>query len=205
MFNRRIGAVQIISEDGQLKIYTKTGDSGETGLFAGPRVRKDHHRIEAYGEVDELNAAIGRVRSGTLPADVDAVLLQIQHDLFGLGAELATPNPEQSGTALLSDAAVTALELAIDRFEAELPPLTEFILPAGTREAAELHIARTVCRRAERRVVTLANQPKQPVHLRLIRYLNRLSDLLFVLSRAVNHRAGVGDVPWQKPTETANG
>ena len=180
-----------------MKIYTKTGDDGTTGLFAGPRVKKDHPRIDAYGTVDELNAILGIVRSETsLEPDVYQLLLRIQSDLFCLGAELATPEPDRHGTALLSDNHVELLERAIDAFESRLAPLENFILPGGSRAAAELHMARTVCRRAERRVVTLAQETS--ISERSIRYLNRLGDLLFVLARAVNLAAGQADVIWVK-------
>ena len=182
-----------------MKIYTKTGDTGETGLFAGPRVRKDDPRIEAYGTVDELNAVIGVVRSHQPPAAIDAELGRIQNELFAVGAELATPDPEKHGTALIGDTHIAALELSIDRLETTLPPLRQFILPGGTPAAAELHFARTVCRKAERRVVTLANLPGYAVSERIIRYLNRLSDWLFVASRAANHQTGQPETPWQKP------
>lgn len=181
-----------------MRIYTKTGDDGTTGLFAGPRVPKDHPRIEAYGTVDELNAVLGRARAEGLPADIDQLLGIIQSELFNVGAELATPKPESLSMPLIGPAHSERLERAIDRFETELAPLTQFVLPGGTRAAADLHIARTVARRAERQVVTLSRQPDESVASRLVIYLNRLSDLLFVLSRVVNARAGVADVPWQK-------
>ncbi len=182
-----------------MRIYTKTGDQGDTGLFGGPRVPKDDHRIEAYGTVDELNSLLGVARAEALPADVDALLARIQSELFSLGAELATPNPAALGTALVGPGHSAALERAIDQYEAQLEPLKLFILPAGTRAAALLHLARTVCRRAERRLVTLRTAAAEPVSGELIIYLNRLSDLLFVLAREVNRRAGLADVPWQKP------
>jgi cob(I)alamin adenosyltransferase len=181
-----------------MKIYTKTGDSGETGLYGGPRVRKDSPRIEAYGTVDELNALLGLVRAEELPNEFDALLARIQSELFDVGAELATPDPERHGTALVGAARIAALESAIDRFEATLAPLKQFILPGGTRAAASLHVARTVCRRAERHVVTLSHAPSETVSADLIIYLNRLSDLLFVLARAANAAAGQADVPWEK-------
>lgn len=183
-----------------MKIYTKTGDAGQTGLFGGPRVSKDNVRIEAYGEVDELNAVIGVARSAELPAEIDAVLLAVQHDLFCVGAELATPDPAASGTILLEDSRIAALESAIDQAEESLEPLKQFILPAGPTGAAWLHLARTVCRRAERRVVTLANASDNTVSPRLIIYLNRLSDALFVLARSVVAKAGDEDVAWEKPS-----
>lgn len=179
-----------------MKIYTKTGDAGETGLFGGPRVRKDSPRIEAYGTVDELNAVLGLARCGPLPGEIDALLARVQHELFDLGAELATPEPARLGTATLGPAHVAALEAAIDHHEAALEPLSEFILPGGTRPAAELHLARTVCRRAERRLVAL--WASERISGQLIVYLNRLGDLLFVLARAANRAAGRPDVPWHK-------
>lgn len=182
-----------------MKIYTKTGDSGDTGLFAGARVAKDHERIEAYGTVDELNACLGVVRSTQAPADMDGCLEQIQHELFALGAELATPDPAAHGLRWANATVSEALEAQIDRWEAELPPLRQFILPAGTSTASALHQARAVCRRAERRVVTLRRHDES-VSVDTVVYLNRLGDLLFVLARAANVRAGCADHPWRKPT-----
>jgi cob(I)alamin adenosyltransferase len=179
-----------------MKIYTKTGDGGDTGLFAGPRVRKHHPRIEAYGAVDELNSLLGVVRAESPPREIDALLAQAQHDLFLLGAELATPDPAKLGMALLGEVHIERWEAAIDRYEAELPPLKEFILPGGTPVAAGLHLARTVCRRAERAVVALADA--EGIRPETIRYLNRLGDLLFVLARAANAAEGGVDVPWRK-------
>lgn len=184
-----------------MKIYTKTGDTGETGLFGGPRVAKDDVRIQAYGDVDELNALIGVVRSSDCSEMIDTVLLAVQHDLFCVGAELATPDPESAGTNLLTDSRIAALESAIDEAEKSLAPLKQFILPAGPPAAAWLHLARTVCRRAERHVVTLARSPDHEVSPRLIRYLNRLSDALFVLARLAAFQANSDEVGWQKPTD----
>ena len=144
-----------------MKIYTKTGDSGETGLFAGPRVSKDDVRIEAFGTVDELNAALGLGRAAGLPAPLDQIVDQVQHELFALGAALATPDPVQAGTDLIGESNVERLEHLIDEHEAELAPLRQFILPGGHASAANLHVARSICRRAERRVVTLQNQSPQ--------------------------------------------
>ncbi|MGH7139996.1 MAG: cob(I)yrinic acid a,c-diamide adenosyltransferase, partial [Pirellulales bacterium] len=140
-----------------MKIYTKTGDRGETGTFGGPRLRKDDARIQAMGDVDELNAVIGLTRCEGLDAQMDQLLRSIQNELFDLGAELATPEPERMGTKRVTAGLISRLELAIDEYEAELPPLTAFILPGGVRPAALLHLARTVCRRAERRVVALSH------------------------------------------------
>jgi len=188
-----------------MKIYTKTGDDGETGLFGGPRVPKDHLRIEAYGTVDELNSVVGLVRLHvrSLPADaadselqLDSQLERVQNQLFDLGAALATPDAIKFGIAGVTDAAVAALEQSIDRFERDLEPLKQFILPGGTPAAAYLHLARTVCRRAERLVVALARE--SDISPTGVVYLNRLSDWLFVAARWVNHRAGEPDVPWKK-------
>jgi cob(I)alamin adenosyltransferase len=181
-----------------MRIYTKTGDGGTTGLFGGGRVAKDDARVSAYGDVDELNSAIGVARA-TAPADFsDELLAEIQRDLFSIGGHLATPDPEKVKKALaraeLSEARVTAFEQAIDAADAELPALRAFVLPAGTPKAAALHLARTVCRRAERSVVHLAGSADVPP-LFLV-YLNRLSDLLFTLARLANHRGGEGDVTW---------
>jgi cob(I)alamin adenosyltransferase len=183
-----------------MKIYTKTGDSGETGLFAGARVRKDDVRIEAYGTVDELNAVIGLARSEALPLEIEQTLERVQSELFSVGAELATPEPEKHGTALIGDPQITLLERAIDNLEAGLPPLRQFILPAGSKAAATLHVARGVCRRAERRVVTLANSPGVEIATRIVRYLNRLGDYLFVAARYANQEAKAVETRWQKPT-----
>jgi cob(I)alamin adenosyltransferase len=183
-----------------MKIYTKTGDRGDTGLFGGPRVSKDAPRIEAYGTVDELNSVLGLVRTLLEPGDVDALVERIQNELFSLGAQLATPNPTAHQTALIGSSQIAALEMAIDRYEAGLEPLRQFILPGGTPTAAQLHLARTVCRRAERRLVTLVSASAEPIAEELVIYLNRLSDLLFVLAREVNRAAGQVDVPWSKPT-----
>jgi cob(I)alamin adenosyltransferase len=190
-----------------MKIYTKTGDAGETGLFAGPRVPKDDLRIEAYGTVDELNAVLGLARcqatsnsaSEKMPEDIDTLLAAIQHSLFDLGAELATPDPKARGTNFVTPKQVKTLEEAIDKFELKLPPLKTFILPGGAPGATWLHLARTVCRRAERRVVTLTQREPEKLSPEILVYLNRLGDLLFVLARAVNQAAGQTDVPWEKP------
>jgi cob(I)alamin adenosyltransferase len=182
-----------------MKIYTKTGDTGETGLFGGLRVGKDHPRIEAYGTVDELNSVLGVVRAAGLPADIDALIVRIQHELFSVGAELATTKPHVAGLCVIRASHIEAIEKAIDHYEGSLEPLKQFIVPGGTPAAAALHLGRTVCRRAERCVVMLANIPDEPVSPEMIIYLNRVSDLLFVLARAVNKHAGTPDVPWQKP------
>ncbi len=181
-----------------MKIYTKTGDDGQTGLYGGGRVSKDDARIEAYGTVDELNALLGMARTEPLPSQIDQLLRQIQNALFDVGAELATRDPAARRTTTLGDRQIEALEKSIDDFEATLAPLRQFILPGGTSGAAALHLARTVCRRAERRVVSLAAVPHEHVSAALMVYLNRLSDLLFVLARATNNAEGVPDIPWQK-------
>ena len=174
------------------RIYTRTGDNGSTGLGDGSRVAKDAARVEAYGTVDELNSVIGMLRTHALPAAVDAWLGDIQHRLFDLGGELCIP-----GHSILAAAHVTALETWLDELNEQLEPLADFILPGGSPAAAVCHLARTVCRRAERRVVTLlASEPGGEIGLR---YLNRLSDLLFVMSRSLNRAAGVADVLWQRP------
>jgi cob(I)alamin adenosyltransferase len=181
-----------------MKIYTKTGDAGTTGLFGGGRVSKDDSRVEAYGDVDELNAVVGMARSIESMPRIDEVLVPIQRDLFAIGALLATPDREKMAQHLqkarIDDARITELERAIDDGEAELKPLRSFILPGGSAKAAALHVARTVCRRAERRVVHLQHDVELPP-LAII-YLNRLSDLLFTLARVANHRAGAGEVTW---------
>ena len=180
-----------------MKIYTRTGDAGGTGLFGGTRVSKHDPRVAAYGEVDELNACLGVVRSqDELPKDVSELLEQIQKDLFAIGARLA--DPAERIASRVAKVAVTGgdiqrLEDAIDRCEAELPPLRRFILPGGTRAGAQLHLARTVCRRAERSIVSLG---VDNIDRELLAYINRLSDLLFVLARGVNHRAGQPEVEW---------
>lgn len=181
-----------------MKIYTKTGDTGQTGLFGGGRVPKDDLRVEAYGDVDELNAVIGMARCIEIMPRIDEVLVPIQRDLFAIGALLATPDRERMATHLekarIDEARITELELAIDDAESELEPLRAFIIPGGTPKAAALHVARTVCRRAERHVVRLQRDVDIPV-LAII-YLNRLSDLLFTLARLANRRAGAGEVTW---------
>ena len=182
-----------------MKIYTKTGDDGQTGLFAGSRVSKNHPRIEAYGTVDELNASIGLARAFSPPAEMDTLFETIQHGLFAVGAELATPDPQAHGTALIDEAAIAALETAIDSNEATLPPLKQFILPTGTQLAGNLHLSRAICRRAERCLVTL-HESEPNISLVTLRYLNRLGDLLFVLARVANAKAGIPDAGWQKPS-----
>jgi cob(I)alamin adenosyltransferase len=180
-----------------LKIYTRRGDRGETDLFAGGRVRKDHPRVEAYGAVDELNSALGLACAQSTHEDVQVLCRGIQAQLFDLGAYLAAPDAERrakAGIAAPLESDVQDLETAIDRCERELEPLKRFVLPGGTAAAAAFHLARTVCRRAERSCVALdAEDALAPAALG---YLNRLSDLLFVLARVENRRAGLGDVEW---------
>lgn len=176
------------------KIYTRTGDDGSTGLGDGTRVPKDSERVEAYGTVDELNSVLGLLLCEALSEDVRGALTRIQHSLFDLGGELCIP-----GRSVLTETQVTELEQVLDRLNDKLAPLKEFILPGGTRAAAVCHIARTVCRRAERRVYTLSQREVVPVAS--LKYLNRLSDLLFVLARALNHAAGAPDILWQPAAE----
>jgi cob(I)alamin adenosyltransferase len=173
------------------RIYTRTGDAGTTGLADGSRVPKHASRIEAIGAVDELNSSIGLLLAEKLPDDARACLENIQHDLFDLGGELSVP-----GHAILNEAYSLRLEKKLDAFNAGLPPLKEFILPGGSRAAALAHVARTVCRRAERAVVALSNT--EHISPPLLQYLNRLSDLLFVLARVLNRAAGRGDIYWQQ-------
>jgi cob(I)alamin adenosyltransferase len=181
-----------------MKIYTKTGDKGETALFGGGRVPKDHPRVAAYGDVDELNSVLGVVRATEPLGFFDPLLETIQRDLFSIGGHLATPEPHRVSKTLekaaLSPARVSEFERVMDEAERELPALKAFVLPAGTSKAAVLHLARTTCRRAERSVVHLSHDHEIP-DLFLI-YLNRLSDLLFTLARLANHRSGMSDVTW---------
>jgi cob(I)alamin adenosyltransferase len=172
------------------KIYTRTGDAGTTGLGDGERVAKDHPRVEAYGTVDELNSAIGVVLAGDLPDGIERCLTGIQHDLFDVGGELCMPSYRA-----VTPARVEELEQALDAFNADLPPLKEFILPGGGRAAAACHLARTICRRAERRVWTLARE--EDVNEALPRYLNRLSDLLFVVARVLARHENGSEVLWR--------
>ncbi len=183
-----------------MKIYTKTGDSGDTGLFGGGRVRKSGIRVEAYGTADELNSILGLVRAYGLPQPADQWLVDIQNDLFCLGADLATPMDAKSDWIVrLEMAAVTRLEQVIDQIEAELPPLKSFILPGGAPPAATLHVARTVCRRAER--ITVQLNDEQEISPTVLVYLNRLSDFLFVLARWVNVRLGQSETEWQSKVQ----
>ncbi len=181
-----------------MKIYTKSGDGGKTGLFAGPRVWKDDVRIEAYGSIDELNGFLGVARNAELAVALEEVLESVQHDLFAIGAELATPDPAAHDMQRIALRHIERLETAIDRFESQLPPLQAFILPSGSTAAARLHVARCVCRRAERRLVSLWRREQGERLQLLVGYLNRLSDLLFVMSRVANQQAGQADVPWKQ-------
>lgn len=179
-----------------MKIYTRNGDAGDTGLFGENNVSKASLRVATYGDVDELNSVLGLARAEGLDGDVDALFATIQSELFNVGAELATsPKYDKDlGIPLVSDADIERLERAIDEAEKELSPLTSFVLPGGAKSAAALHIARTVCRRAERSVVAL--MASEPVRGEVLRYINRLSDLCFVYARLANARAKVADVPW---------
>jgi cob(I)alamin adenosyltransferase len=179
-----------------VKIYTRTGDRGDTRLFDGARVRKHNPRVEAYGDVDELNSFIGAAASFLQDPELASMLAGVQKDLFSVGAQLADPGFKNRTGAKFQIASqrVEALELAIDRFETELPPLRQFILAGGGKCGALLHVARTVCRRAERRVVSLSEEVElNPI---VIEYLNRLSDFLFVMARVVNHREGKEEILW---------
>jgi cob(I)alamin adenosyltransferase len=179
-----------------MKIYTKTGDAGETSLFDNSRVSKADPRVDAYGEVDELNACLGAARAAGVDDDITRVLTTVQRDLFAVGARLADPSSriaDRVTKAAVTPEQIALLEQTIDRLETELAPLRRFILPGGSSAGALLHLARTVCRRAERRVVSLGADSVEPG---VIIYLNRLSDLLFVMARAVNHRAGIPETEW---------
>jgi cob(I)alamin adenosyltransferase len=177
-----------------LKIYTRTGDHGQTSLFGGARVAKNDARIESYGTIDELSSHLGVSRAASIPSETDATLHQVQLDLFEIGAHLASPGTSRFPG--VDTQRIEELEREIDRMETELEPLKTFILPAGSLAAAHLHVARTVCRRAERLVVALHDE--SPATLSTIAYLNRLSDYLFVAARFANKRAGIEDVPWTR-------
>jgi cob(I)alamin adenosyltransferase len=183
-----------------MKIYTRTGDKGDTGLFGGGRVSKANQRVEAYGSVDELNATLGLTIEAVVDEEIRGWLAGIQHDLFSFGASLATPGSED-GTARpeippLPERKIRAMEDWIDGATGEIPELKTFILPGGSKGATSLHFARTVCRRAERAVVSL--NATETSHPAVLKYLNRLSDLLFTMARLENHRLGVSDIPWVK-------
>lgn len=178
-----------------MKIYTKTGDKGETGLFGSKRVSKASRRIEAYGTVDELNSVLGVVRSMNPPQEIDAVLETIQGDLFTLGADLATPHDANSSVPRIQESDVHRIEKFIDSIDPKLRPLNYFILPGGNQVAATLQFARTVCRRAERQVVKLGT--KEEIGEQPVVYLNRLGDLFFVLARYANHLGGIEEKRWK--------
>ncbi|CAN5912923.1 cob(I)yrinic acid a,c-diamide adenosyltransferase [soil metagenome] len=180
------------------RIYTKTGDAGTTGLIGAGRIDKDAPRIAAYGTVDELNAALGVVHASTgLDPETRARIARLQEDLFVVGSALADPDPDGPYHRAVGPNFAASLEQGIDELQATLPPLTCFILPGGTPEAAGVHLARTICRRAEREIVHLQKQPGEHVPNDLLVYLNRLGDFLFVLARAINQRASVADIPWK--------
>lgn len=182
----------------EFKIYTKTGDDGTTGLVGGSRVKKYDVRLEAYGTVDELNAAIGVIRSYKLPEDVSDILVEIQNKLFNIGSRLASDERGEEFTKKLSvtEEHISYLEKAIDEMEEELPELTHFILPGGDLAAAQCHVARTVCRRAERRILEFAENEK--VQPEILKYINRLSDFLFVLARKLSANSGIEEKPWKQ-------
>jgi cob(I)alamin adenosyltransferase len=179
-----------------MKIYTRTGDDGTTGLWGGLRVPKDSLRVQAYGTVDECNAVLGVARASGLDPELDTLIAGIQDQLFVVGADLATPGESATIPRIGSDE-VLALEEAIDSLETRLAPLRQFILPGGNPAAAQLHFARTVCRRAERWTISLANE--EPMNEQVLKYLNRLSDFLFTAARAANAHAGIADIPWNSP------
>jgi cob(I)alamin adenosyltransferase len=180
-----------------VRIYTKTGDDGMTGLLGSGRVYKDDVRVEAYGTVDELNASLGVARAHGVDSSADGLLYALQNALFVVGSALADPVPSGPFHHSVTVGMVEQLEQAIDEMEAELEPLTQFILPGGHPAASQVHLARTICRRAERLVVHLSHHQNEDVPKLVIMYLNRLSDLLFVLARAINHRAGIADTCWK--------
>ncbi len=186
-----------------MKIYTKTGDRGDTGLFGGLRVSKSDPRIEAVGAIDELNSVVGLARSESLDAPVDALLETIQSELFDIGAEVGTVADKLDQLTLprIGAESIARLEREIDRVDAIIPQLTTFVLPGGTRAASLLHLARTVCRRAERSIVRARAQ--EPVRDEIVHYVNRLSDLLFTWARFENFRANVPDVPWKGATRAS--
>jgi cob(I)alamin adenosyltransferase len=198
MPTRRVRTAHIRVGHRLTKIYTRTGDTGETGLGDGSRVAKDSLRVEAIGTVDELNSCIGVVLAEPLGDDLRDALIAVQHDLFELGGELSIPGHDR-----IAPGHVERLEQLLDRHNADLPPLKDFILPGGSRTAALCHLARTVCRRAERRLVAVASGETRSTYG--LQYLNRLSDLLFVLSRVINRRDGHADVLWQKGRKPLGG
>lgn len=179
-----------------MKIYTRTGDAGETGLLGGGRVAKDHPRIRVFGDLDELNALLGMARAHQLPLQIDELVERIQHELFTVGAEMATADPENVPDERTSDEHICRLEADIDSLESQVDELTCFILPAGPLATTVFHLARCVCRRCERELVALAQQ--EPVRPQVLRYVNRLSDLLFVAARATAKAQGAGETPWRR-------
>ncbi len=183
--------------DKAVRIYTKTGDEGITGLLGNRRVPKEDSRIEAYGTIDELNAVLGLLHAQEADSATCVLVSELQNELFVVGSALADPDPTGTYHSAIQSEHVQRLERWIDELESELPPLSSFILPGGSPAAAKLHLARTVCRRAERLVVRLAHQPGAAVPPTLIVYLNRLSDLLFVMARVANQRAKVPDILWK--------
>ena len=190
------------------KIYTRSGDAGETGLHGGPRVGKDCLRIEVCGTIDELNAVVGVLRAVSVPATADAILAEIQNRLFELGAEIATPEAERHGCRFITVEHVKWLEKTIDDLDEGLQPLVHFILPGGTHAAALAHLARTVCRRAERRLVALVREALEvgtPLSPTLLAFVNRLGDLFFVLGRWLNHQAGQTETVWLPPPQPSTG
>ena len=190
-----------------MKIYTRTGDTGDTGLYGGQRVGKDDVRVESYGAVDEANAALGVAAAHLTDNELKSLVARLQSELFVVGADLATPlardeHPGKTIVPRVEEKHVAALEPLIDTYESELAPLRNFILPGGDPGSAYLHLARTILRRAERRTVTLLRSDPAATSGNVVPYLNRLADLLFVLARVANHRAGVTDVPWTRPGES---
>ena len=179
-----------------MKIYTRTGDQGSTSLLGNKRVPKSDLRLATYGTVDELNAVLGLARAEGLSSRCNEIVLRLQNQLFDLGAELATPDPGDRGTEFLQPGDIAQQETIINEMKKGLAPLTAFILPGGTRAAATLHLARCVCRRAEREIVALAAE--SPLRDVVLEFINRTSDLLFVLARTANAEAGTADVPWEK-------
>lgn len=181
----------------KFKVYTKTGDDGTTGLVGGNRVKKYDPRLEGYGTIDELNSCIGIIRSYDIPEDIKGIIIQIQNKLFNIGSRLASDEKGETYTANLSikDEDIEVLEKAIDKFEEGLPELANFILPGGELSVAQCHMARTICRRAERRIVEFSEQT--PIQAEIVKYVNRLSDFFFVLARKLSHLKGVEETPWE--------
>jgi cob(I)alamin adenosyltransferase len=182
-----------------MKIYTRHGDTGETGLLSGVRVWKNSPRLEVIGTIDELNATLGLLRTERLPEEIDRLLERLQNELFNAGTELAAASPAESPCPAIAAQNIQEIEAAIDQSDARLQPLKGFVLPGGVRSAALFHIARTICRRAERQLAALVQLDKQAVSPSMLAYINRLSDLFFVLARLSNAQAGVADMPWKKP------